>query len=141
MEARRYTPLTDSLFWIIFIPTVSVLIAVSAVCFAAPKALFVIVPVDLFTLYFLLSPLFGYAELRDKCLFIKYGFFMKREIPYGKIRAVEKERKFYCESMLALKNSFEHINVRYNAYDLTVLSVRDNDVFISELNARRLGAA
>ena len=137
MENQRYKPLFDKLFWIIFIPTVLLLGAVSVIMILESVWLiFLAAGIDLFTLYFLISPAFGFAELRENTLFIKYGFFMKREIPYGKIRGIEKERRVYSESMLSLKNSMEHINIRYNTFDVTTVSVKDNDGFMREIALR-----
>ena len=106
----------------------------------SPTTLFITLPVLLFALYFFVSPLFGYIELRENELFIKYGFFLKRSIPYEKLRSAEKGRKFYPESMLSLKNSFDHVNVKYNSFDVTTVSVEDNDDLIRELDARRASA-
>ena len=104
-------------------------------CFE-PMALLIIIPTGILTFYFLISPLFGYVELREKTLFIKFGFIIKREIPYDKIRSAAKERSFISETMLSLKNSFEHVKIKYNTYDVTTVSVIDNDSFINELDLR-----
>ena len=101
-----------------------------------PTALFVMIPTDLFVLYFLLSPLFGYVELRKDTVFIRFGFILKREIPYKKIRGITKERKFYSDSMLSLKNAMEHINIKYNTFDVISVSVADEEDFIRELEKR-----
>jgi hypothetical protein len=61
---------------------------------------------------------------------------MTREIPYSKIRGFVKERKFYSESMTSLKNALEHVNIKYNSFDVVTVSVTDNDDFIGELNLR-----
>ena len=103
----------------------------------APMALFATVPVDLLVLYFLISPLFGYVELREDTLYVRYGLILKREIPYSAIRGAVKEKKFHSDSMLSLKNAFEHVTIGYNKFDLTVVSVADNDAFLEELNRRR----
>ena len=50
-------------------------------------------------------------------------------------KGIVKERKFYAESMMSLKNAFEHINIKYNAFDVTTVSVVDNDGFIKMLQA------
>ena len=89
-----------------------------------------------FVLYFFVSPLFGYVELRENSMLIKYGFILKKEIPYSKIRSVTKARKFYSDSMMSLKNSFDHVNIKYNTFDVTCVSVVDNDSFINELSKR-----
>ena len=137
MENKRFKPKTDKLFWLIFIPTSLLTLGVTVVSAVfLPVTLFYTVPIDVFVGYFVVSSLFGYAELREHSLFIKYGFVLKKEIPYGKIRSLEKARKFYSESMMSLKNSFEHVNIKYNRFDVTTVSVVDNDLFIRELNDR-----
>ena len=137
MENKRYKPLVDKLFYIIMIPTVVFLAAVTVISAFEPLSLLITIPTDVFTLYFLVSPLFGYVELREESLFIKYGFILKREIPYAKIRGTVKERSFIAESMLSLKNSFDHVRIKYNTFDVTIVSVVGNDEFVSELENRR----
>ena len=132
----RYKPLVDKLFFIIWIPTV-LLLAVGTVFSALePLSLLIMVPVDLFTLYFLFTSLFGYVELREKALFIKLGFIMKREIAYEKIRAIETERRWFTYSMLSLKCALDHVNVKYNSFDVITVSVKELDSFVKELSAR-----
>ena len=97
---------------------------------------FIAVPTFLFVAYFVLSPLFGYVELREDSLFIKFGFFLSREIPYSKIRRVERDRKFYSESMLSLKSALEHVNVGYGSFDVVTVSVLNNDELVRELELR-----
>ena len=138
LENKRYSPQIDKLVWWITAPTVALLVAVTVLSAFAPMSLFVMLPMDLFTLYFLVSPLFGYVELRGETVFVKFGLFMKREIPYSKIRGAEKVRKFYSDSILSLKNSFEHVNIRYNSFDMLSVSVVGNDELISDIEARRL---
>ena len=134
----KFKPLIDKLFWIISIPTLVFLTIVTTIVFIFPAsaAIIIIILADLATVYFLISPLFGYVELRESTLFIKYGFLIKREIPYDKIRDTVKEHRFISESMLSLKNAFEHVNIKYNTFDVTTVSVADNDAFIAELKAR-----
>jgi hypothetical protein len=137
MKAKRFNPKIDKLFWILCGLT-------NAVCvpllFIPPlfslATLFIIFPLFIFINYFFVSPLFGYVELRENELFIKYGFVLKRNIPYDKIRSATKERKFYTDSILSLKNAMEHVTIKYNTYDVTAVSVTDNDAFISELYER-----
>lgn len=137
MNIKKYMPKIDRLFWSLFIPTnlfcILVLVIPSII---DPQVLFITLPIFLFVNYFFASSLFGYAELREKELFIKYGFFLKKSIPYDKIRSLEKERKFYSHSMLSLKNSYDHINIKYNFYDVTTVSLKDEDGFIAELSKR-----
>ena len=39
--------------------------------------------------------------------------------------------------MLSLKSAMEHVEIRYNSFDVTVVSVKDNDALIAELDERR----
>lgn len=137
MENRKFRPLYDKLFWFIWIPTLALMIAVTLVnAIIEPFTLFFTLTVDAFVFYFLASPLSAYVEFRSEALFIKFGFILKREIPYRKIRAIKKERKFYSESMLSLKNAFEHVNIKYNSFDVVTVSVKTNDEFILALRER-----
>ncbi len=136
MKNKRFKPLVDKLFWIILIPTAVIMAGATVMSVFYPVTLFLMVLVDLLVAYCLLSSLFGYVELRERSLLIKYGFFLKKEIPYEKIRDVKKERKWYSESMMALKNSLEHVNIRYNTFDVTTVSVVGNDDFIEEIQRR-----
>lgn len=136
MNTLRFKPMIGKMFWAILIPT-AVLLAVFTVIGAfSPIALFVVIPVDLLTLYFIISPLFGYVELREREVFIKFGLITKRSIPYSGIRGVEKVRRFYSDSMISLKNSAEHVNIKYATFDLVSVSVTDNDALIREIEER-----
>ena len=138
MKNERYKPKVDKLFWWLFSITNGVLLAILVpTSIDAPSTLFINLPIFLFTNYFFISSLFGYVELRERDLFIKYGFFLKRSIPYAKIRKLEKDRKFYTESILSLKNAMEHVNIRYNSFDVTSVSVTDNDSLIAAINEKR----
>jgi hypothetical protein len=35
--------------------------------------------------------------------------------------------------MLSLKNSFEHVNIKYNKFDMITISVKNNDELIEKL--------
>ena len=97
---KRYKPLVDGMWLGIIIPVGLVMLA--AVILSAildPTGLTILIPTALFVGYFLIGPFFGYVELREETLFIKYGCFLKREIPYKKVRAIAKTRGFYSESM------------------------------------------
>ena len=133
---KKYKPRVDKLFYIIWIPTLALLAAVTFIAAFHPLALVIMIPTDLFTIYFLVSSLVGYVELREESLFIKFGFIIKRDIPYSKIRDISKERKFYSETMLSLKNSMEHVNIKYNKFDVVCVSVEGNDEFMDELRLR-----
>ena len=136
METKRFKPLLDKLYWIILIFTSVVMIGLTVPAVLAPVALCIIIPVDVLVYYFLISPLFGYVELREDTVFIKFGFILKKEIPYRKIRGAVKERRTYSDSILALKNALEHVNIKYNTFDIVTVSVVGNDRLIEELNAR-----
>ena len=137
-KVKRFKPHLDKLFWWILIVASVIMLPLTLLTAwsSSPFLLLFTVPIDLLVAYFIVSPLFGYAELREESLFIKFGVFLKREIPYTKIRGTQKERKFYSDSMLALKNSLEHVNVKYNKFDMLSISVKDNDAFIEELQNR-----
>ena len=133
---RKFRPLVDKLFWIIFIPTMLLLIAATVIAAFAPTALFIALPIDVIVIYLLIAPLFGYVELREKSVYIKYGLILKKEIPYSKIRGVAKERKAYSDSMVSLKNALEHVNIKYNTFDVASVSVKESETFITELEGR-----
>ena len=136
MENKRYKPLVDRLFFLILIPTVALLAVATVFSVFSLGALLIMLATDVFVLYFFVSSIFGYVELRENTVFIRFGIILKREIPYSKIRGVAKERKIYSESMLSLKNAMEHINIKYNSFDTVTVSVRENDELLRELQAR-----
>ena len=136
MENKRYKPLIDKVFWIIWVPTLILLAVATAITAWDIIAFLIMLSVDLFTVYFMISPLFGYVELRENSVFVKLGFFTKREISYKQIRDVEKTRKLYSDSMSALKNSLDHVNIKYNRFDVLSVSVVDNDDLIKRLKVR-----
>ena len=140
METKRFKPKNDRLIVIIWILSCTILAAMTIVTLLAaytPFALAVMLATDLLVLYFLVSPLFGYVELRERTVYIKFGFFVSREIEYSCIRSVNIERKWYSESMLSLKCAYEHVNIRYNAFDVLTVSVQDNATLAAELDSRR----
>ena len=118
MENRRFKPMLDKLYLILLIPTAVVMGAMTVLSAFEPISLLITLPIDIITFYFLISPLFGYVELRENTLFIKFGFILKREIPYDKIRGLVKDR---------------------NKFDMVSVSVVTNDNFIKELEARVSG--
>ena len=139
MENKKFRPALDKLFWIILIPTAALMLCVTvlpSVFLFHPLMLLFSILTDLFVGYFFLSPLFGYVELCETSVFIKYGFFMKKEIPYEKIRGTETVRRFYADSMVALKNGMEHVNIKYNAFDVITVSVTDCDALIEAIEER-----
>ena len=142
MQTKRYKPLCDGIYLGITLPTVFLTLGATVLlALAEASTLFVMIPLTLFILYFSVASLFGYVELRESTLFIKYGPVLKREIPYSKIRGVEKDKKFYSESMMSLKNALTHVNIKYNSFDVTTVSVIDNDGFVSELKERMAQSA
>lgn len=137
MDNKKYKPKVDKLFYLVMIPTMIIVLAPVIICgILVPTTLFITVPILLFTTYFLITTLFGYVELQESSLFIKYGFIMSKEIPYDKIRGVEKERSIISTSTLSIKNALDHVNIKYNKFDVTTVSIDDNDDFINELNKR-----
>ena len=133
---KRFKPQIGKTFYVIWIPTVLFLSVMTAVSLVAPLAFVILLLTDALTLYFLLTSLFGYVELRDDAVFVKFGFIAKAEIPYSTIRGVTKERKLYADSIMSLKNSLDHVNIKYNRFDIVSVSVTDNDELISEIEAR-----
>ena len=140
MENEKFKPKFDILYYSTLIFSAVILIGVSliGVIFdGALSILFVTVPTTLLIGYFLLSPVFGYVELREKCVFVKFGFFASREIPYSKIRGTVIERKLYSDSMMSLKNSIEHLNIKHGTFDVTSVSVLDNAKLAEKIEERR----
>ena len=135
---NRYYPSVDKLFYWIAIPTnILFIAALIPMILLAPEGLTIMIPTIVFTDYFLISPLFGYVELREDELFIKYGFFLKKEIPYGKIRSIKKNRSIISEATMSLKNALDHIEIRYNKFDITIVSLKNTDNFLEEIEQRR----
>ena len=132
----KYKPLVDKYFYLIWIPVIVLLLIGTIISFLQPIGFIIMIGVNIFCYYFMLSSLFGYVELRRNTLFIKFGFILKKEIPYPKIREVSKERKFLSYSHLSLKNAIEHVNIKYNKYDMVTISVERNDEFIDKLLER-----
>ena len=140
MERIRFKPRFDRLFAVTVILTAAIMLALTLfIIFGlpfAPYTLLTILATDIFVFYFVVSPIFGYVELREETVFIKFGFILKREIPYKKIRGFGRERKWYADSILALKNSLDHVNIKYNTFDTVSVSVKDNDALIMAIEAR-----
>lgn len=136
MTNKIFKPKIDKMMYATWIPTAVLLAAMTVVSAFAPITLLITVPIDIFTFYFLFSSLAGYVELRGESVFIKCGFILKREIPYERIRGFTCERKFYADSMISLKNSLDHVNIKYNTLDLISVSVTDNDGLVREIELR-----
>ena len=137
METKRYKPLVGGTWLGIIIPIELIMLAaIVLIIIFDPMGLWIMIPTLLFVLYFFVSPFFGYVELREETVFIKYGIFLKREIPYKRVRAVVKGAGFYSESMLSLKCAREHVNIKYNSFDVTTVSVKGNDEFVAALSEK-----
>ena len=136
MQTKRYKPLVDKLFYIMLIPTLLLTAAMIVLATHSTLALIITCIVAAIILYLFISPLFGYVELREGSVFIKYGLFLSKEIPYSSIRGVQKEKKFYCDSMLSLKSALEHVNIKYGKFDVTTVSVKTNDALIKDIEER-----
>lgn len=133
---KRYKPKIDKYFYIIWIPLTIVLIASTILTIGYLIAFILLLLTDIFSYYFMISSLIGYVELKEETIYIKFGFILKREIPYKKIIDIKKERRFITYSMLAIKNAFEHVNIKYNRYDMITVSVKNNDEFINDLKEK-----
>ena len=139
MEKKRFLPQIDRLFWIILSISAAVMIPLTCLMFFPPfnaLVFFTILASDLLVAFFIISPLFGYVELRESTVFIKFGIFLTREIPYAKIRELKTGRAFYSESIISLKNALDHVNIRYNSFDVVTVSVKNNDEFIEAVNKK-----
>ena len=136
MNEQKFKPSFDKTYLCIWVPLCILMFLFTMLAFFAPTSLFVMIPTDLFVLYFLISPLFGYVELREKTVFIRFGLILKREIPYKAIRRITRERKLYSDSMLALKNALEHINIQYNTFDVVSVSVTEHDALVQALERK-----
>ena len=135
MPTKKYKPLVGKMFYIIWIPTSIMMIVATILSFAAPIALIILLATDVFTFYFLVSSLVGYVELREGEVFVKCGFIQKVTIPYDKIRDITKEHKFYADSMISIKNALDHVNIKYNKFDIISVSVKDNDGLVEVLKS------
>ena len=134
MEEKVFKPLVDKVYLSLLAFTLGVMLALTVLlAFKAPISLISLVPIDLLVLYFVVSPFFGYVKLGEDRLYIRFGIILKREIPYDKIRSAEKVRKFYSDSMLSLKTAMEHVNIRYNTFDIVSVCGVGSDSLVSFL--------
>lgn len=136
MDNKRYKPLIGKMFFAIWVPTSLMMIAATVLASVELIPFLILLATDVFTFYFLASSLFGYVELREKTVFIRFGFIKTVEIPYSSIRDITKECKFYADSMMSIKNSLEHINIKYAKFDIVSVSVVGNDELIEVLRER-----
>ncbi|MGM9969290.1 MAG: PH domain-containing protein [Anaeroplasma sp.] len=136
---KRYKPKIDKLFYILLIIVNTLLLAILLIpilVFNSFEGLPFTIIVVLFVDYLLLSSIFGYVEIKENLICIKYGLILKKEIPFNKIKKLEIKRKWYSDSLLALKNSIEHVDITFNSYDKTCVSVKDNYAFVEEVKKK-----
>ena len=136
MQRTIFKPLVDKTFWIISVSTLLLMTAMTVISAFAPIALLITVPIDIVVVYLLVSPLFGYVELRENAVFVKLGLILKREIPYGSIRDLCEEKKLYADSMISLKCALRHVNIKYNRFDIMSVSVRESGALIDAIKGR-----
>lgn len=138
IEIKRFLPKYDKFFHFIWIPTAIIMLSLLALNAFLPSIFgwIVTLATTVIVAYFVISPMFGYVELQETYVFVKFGFFMKRVIPYETIRGVEKKRTAIADSMVALKNAMEHVNIKHGKFDITSVSVKDNDVLMAEIRKR-----
>ena len=138
MKNLRFYPKFDKLYLWITLPTAALmlLLLVLTGVFRSTGGLIVMACAVAFVGYFLISPCFGYVELREETVFIKFGFFLKREIPYARIRGIEKKRTAIADSMLSLKNALNHVNIKYASFDCVSISVKNEEKMIDEIKRR-----
>ena len=136
VNIKKYKPKVDKLFYIMLVVinviSLAILIIPQLFYLSFESFIFSII-VILFINYFLISPLFGYIEIRETSIFIKYGIILKKEIPFNKIKKLELKKKWYSDSIFALKCSIEHVDITFNSYDKTCVSVKENDIFIEDV--------
>ncbi len=135
MKNKRFLPKYDKLFHWIWIPTATLMLGLVILSFLFNEGRITMLATAFFVAYFIVSPMFGYVELRETSVFVRFGFFLTREIPYETIRGVEKKRTAIADSMLALKNALEHVNIKHGSFDVTSVSVKDNDALMTEIRA------
>lgn len=138
MKNLRFYPKFDKLYLWITLSTAALmlLLLVLTGVFRSTGGLIVMACAAAFVGYFLISPCFGYVELREETVFIKFGFFLKREIPYARIRGIEKKRTAIADSMLSLKNALNHVNIKYASFDCVSISVKNEEKMIDEIKRR-----
>lgn len=137
MNEKIYKPKFDKYYGAIIIPTSILIIGVTiGISIPYPPSLFFMIPTDLLCAYFFISPFFGYVKLGESSVFVRFGFFATCDIPYDRIRGVEKVRKFYSDSIMSLKMSMDHVNIKHGRFDVTTVSVKDNDDLMEEIERR-----
>ena len=138
MKNLKFRPKFDKLFLGTMVPTLILILGllIMTAIWQSTGGWIVMAGTFLFTAYFFVSPFFGYVELRETAVFVKFGFFLRQEIPYESIRGIEIKRSIISDSMLSLKNAMEHVSIKHGRFDATSVSVVNNDELISEIEAR-----
>lgn len=137
MQNQRFKPKFDKLYWLSLSLCAVYMIVMTAISVGSRPMMIITGSVNLVLLWVLVAPWFGYVELREDVIWIRFGFFLKREVAYASIKRMQKVRHWYSESMIALKNAMEHVDIRYNACDVVSVSVTDNDALIEAIEQRR----
>lgn len=136
METKVFKPLLDKLFWSVLVITVFSLAMATIISTVNVILLIFMILLDVACIFILISPLFGYVELRENTVFVKFGLVMSKEIPYSSIREVLISRGIYSESMISLKNAMEHVNIKHGRFDVTTVSVVGNGELIASIEER-----
>ncbi len=140
METKVFKPLVDRLFWSVLIILFFSLTGATIISSVNLILLIFMIVLDAVCIYLLVSPLFGYVELGESAVLVKFGLLMSREIPYSSIRGMTRGRGIHSESMISLKNGMDHVNIKHGRFDVTTVSVVGNDELVALLEAR-VGAA
>lgn len=123
-------------YYYITIVVVSLILLIPLILSIVAKRVWVILVVAfliIFVEYLLFSCFIGYAKLEEDHLVIRYGFIIKRRLPYEIIRGVEKKSSYFSESLISLKTTKNCVVVLFNTYDNTTISIKDEDDFIEKL--------
>jgi len=136
MQTKVFKPLLDKLIWSVLVITVFSLTMATVISAVNVILLIFMILLDAACIFLLISPLFGYVELGESAVFVKFGLIMSREIPYSSIRGVTKGRGVHSDSMVSLKNAMEHVNIKHGRFDVTTVSVVGNDELIASIEER-----
>ena len=136
MPKQRFRPKFDRLYWISFTVCAVYIVVMTAVSVGSVSMLCFMSAINAILVWVLAAPWFGYVELGEDAVLVKFGFFLKRVVPYADIRKMQKVCHWYSESILALKNAMEHVDIRYGACDVVSVSVTDNDALIAAIERR-----
>ena len=88
MKHPKFKPLFDKTYRGIWISVCLLMAVCTLTSVWEPTALFIFIPTDLFAFYFLVSPLFGYVELREETVFMfnseisPFADFFSQQLPF-----------------------------------------------------------